>query len=467
MRDHRFHLPRLSRTAYACLAIAVLQLGVTTCSTWADSDRYDALYNAIMTRRTTDGKTVGQSYTGPLIFFNSNYLFHDKTDEAFLRALEDFSSLPQTEIESYSNLQRALLQRHLWTVFDWATRKRWPLYEPEPAKLTAARTTIQRHVARLMKRLALSEKQIAALPNPLQLSAASARYRQTYNPHDLKEPFLPPDLGEESGPWVCLSESRGVLPAQVHADSEQWRSAFLVLMRVSSDRNETLRYLEQINQVNPKIVADSRGIRLSPHTPQFPAGTQFVLMERAMLINQQGQPVLSPLVRNLQIRAYLGREKNWQRARAEFVLEPKKLLKGKPGLRALGKKERLMTTFFAADPLEAQRPPHVDPHVRIHNCARCHGLRGIFSVHSLSNRFQGGLPSRMEESTPRKVAAATATRNATTPGVCWKHSGATPLRTTNPQTRGINHEPIPDSHIRPCQLCGWSRRTGVVHAVRR
>jgi hypothetical protein len=418
-RSRRQVIPAISNLA--CLFFALLGWQVMLpqlCRATEPADPYDALYDVIMTRKSKDGKTFGREHAAPLIWNSSGYLLDGKTHRRFIAALDTFGALSQKEIEAYSDLKRALLQRHLWAVFDWSTVRRPPTWD-EPPELKAARFNIQRKVTGLMKRLALSEDQIRALPNPLKPVVEAGTYRESFNPDDAFDPFLPTDLFDESGPWVCLRQTRDGLPGKNHSESEEWRSAFLVFVRVPGDRKQTLAYLDKLNKFTEAEVNRERRSRLNSKTPHPPIGTQFAIVEQAMLISDRGEPTLSPLIQNIQVRAYLSYDfkdlealMNRTQAFAEFVMEPRKLMQGKPALRAVGRDERHFTTFFTNEPFETRGRQITDLHLRLKSCMSCHMAKGIWSVNSQTRTFHHGSPRpvKLREGKVSSIAESTAAR---------------------------------------------------------
>ena len=104
------------------------------------------------------------------------------------------------------------------------------------------------------------------------------------------------------------------------------RSVFLQFMRLPGGRTETLEYMERIKK----------------NIEQFPVGTQFALVEQPYLISSESELVLSPLVTSVQLRAFLDVERSAHEARpeatqcvAEFLLQPRELIKGTAVMRAL------------------------------------------------------------------------------------------------------------------------------------
>ena len=64
-------------------------------------DPYDVLYDVIMTRYGTDGKSDAENESSPVIFSFSEFPFGDKTFKKFSAALDAFAALPHAKIEAY------------------------------------------------------------------------------------------------------------------------------------------------------------------------------------------------------------------------------------------------------------------------------------------------------------------------------------------------------------------------------
>ncbi len=113
------------RHHFVCVVLSVQVLcllpTIGVCQAEDSVDPYDVLYDVIMTRYGPDGKAYGADESSPSIFRGSDFPFGDKTYNKLNAALDAFGGLPQKKIEAYSDIQRALMQRHLWHVFDATT----------------------------------------------------------------------------------------------------------------------------------------------------------------------------------------------------------------------------------------------------------------------------------------------------------------------------------------------------------
>jgi hypothetical protein len=304
-------LQHLGRVALFVLILSQLLTGPARGAEDA-ADPYDALHDVLMTRYGPDGKSYGENETGPVILPFSIFPFGDNTYEKFKAALDASAALPQEQIEAYSDIKRALLQRHLWKVFDATIPHIWRGHNDR-------RAAVQPKIASLIQRLALTGAQIRAIPNTLAATVKFGRFAQRHDPKDPFKPFLAADLYSKESSWICLGEVTNPIPAVTHSRKLKWRSAFLQFIRLPGGRTKTLKYLE----------------KLKNRTEPFPVRTQFALIEQAFLISDDGELVLSPLIVSISLRAFLDVNRNffdldtWRKATqcvAEFVMQPRQLM---------------------------------------------------------------------------------------------------------------------------------------------
>jgi hypothetical protein len=377
------------------IVIVSCQLAVTRpCQAEQPTDPYYVLYDMIMLRQGQDGKIYGQNEIAPLIYANSKFPFDEESYPMFVAAMDAFAALPEEKIEAYGVVKRALLQHHLWKVFDVAAPEHISkrLDDGTRLKLAKIRNEARKKVASLIKRLVLTKEEIAALPNPGQATAQSGDFPKQHDPKKKFNPFFPADLFADDSPWVCMGSDNRAIPGIAHTYMVEHRSAFLIYIRLPGGRDQTLAYLDKLNE----------GV-------VFPAGTQFALVERAMLINDEGEPTLSPLVLNVQLRAYVivdfdlkdGRPKDPTQCFAEFAAQPRNLMRGDGVMRAIGPKEgRFKSLCSNGDPFLCNGGPHV--HLRLKSCVSCHRRPGLGSLRSY---YSGG---KVREASPTKIAQATA-----------------------------------------------------------
>jgi hypothetical protein len=183
--------------------------------------------------------------------------------------------------------KRAMLQRDLWSVFDWT--RSW--HTDGPGR------SLRTRLAKVIKRLALSPEEIKALPDNF---AAVAATNQVTG--------FPADLWDSHGPWVLVGDdnkntngARTLTP--VHESFFGGRSAFVVLVRAGASRDPTIKFVQELNDKG----------RASP--------AQVALVRRMLLIDQQGRIRLTPITESVQVRG--------EGAEREFKLDRKDFLAGK------------------------------------------------------------------------------------------------------------------------------------------
>lgn len=409
-------------------------------------DPFDALYDVIMVRDTsavqdwqkgfssgaTDPLAYEENAVTPLLWKDSRFLVRGITHSRFVEALDAFGALSQDQVEAYPPVKRALLQRHLWAVFDWAAALTANPSDTGLRESDSDLFELQRKIAALLMRLALSAEQIAALPDPVAATARSAAFPEDFDPSDPFTPFFPASLFDETGPWVCLGKSYHPIPAKMHTESEQWRSVFHIFMRLPGDRKDTLGYIEKLGDFRDQWITEKPEPRIdygttphgginavdiyvNPATPQFPVGTRFALVEQALLLSDTGDLVLSPLITGLQLRAYLRVDlehavKKPMQAVAEFVIQPRQLMQGNAEMRAIGPNEhRYKTLLVGGDPFENPGGSNHGRGARLRSCIGCHDGWGIHSVNSRAQLFEARslLAPRFTEGTPVQNGNAT------------------------------------------------------------
>jgi hypothetical protein len=387
---------------------------------------FDALFDAIMLR---EGK-IPNRYAGPVdpdgfappLWGNSDYLVKSESGHRFREALAAFASSTDAQIADYPALDRAMLQRQLWTVFDWTVHA-GKLKTLERSSLEA----MQRSLGALIRRLALSAEEIENLPDLVKNTAETGVYPEIANPSALLQPFFPKSLGSKDSPWVCVSG--GALRARSHDFEEQWRSAFQIYIRLPGQRKDTLNYLKELdefrepwtnekpetsllNRTRPHGGIHHVDLYVNPDTPQFPNGTQVAMLEQWLLIRDDGELVASPLVASVQVREYTDLQTSKlsfqpTQAVAEFHLRARSVMNGNLALVPLTPEQSYFRTItFSSDPYIMSRKKHDGMGPRIKNCMDCHSGWGIHSVNSRAQLFDSVSlePPRLLDCPPEDTA---------------------------------------------------------------
>ena len=357
---------------------------------------WNRLEDAVLIRRDQAGAAYGADALDPLLWRETEHLLSGSSHQRALSLLDEFLRT-HGENQIHDPVKKAMLQRSLWAVFDW-TAARDDVHQAE-------RRELQIRLAEVLRRLALASSEIKSLPDNYSRAVASGAFGKEYDPANRDRAFLPPDLFDPRGPWVCIRGDRGPV-AEMHVGETSGRSRFLVFVRLPGGRQATLDYFHALwNVPDPWSTGQidlARG-DLNPNLPQFPVGTQVALLRQMLTFEREGVLVATPITESLQIRVYrtiTGRNDrnnvsvDWRAARIEqdfyeFRLSPALLFAGQDGgLKAIARNEAEFTVFQTQgmDDFELSAKQHVPVEKFegkiLDRCAGCHSAPGINSLQS-------------------------------------------------------------------------------------
>ena len=400
------------------------------------SHLWNRLYAALLIREDRHGNQLGADSLDPLLWTESEHLLAKRSHEHALRVLDEFL---QTHAENliHDLLKRTLMQRDLWAVFDWSVQQESRSKRPP---YTAEKQELQTRLAELLRRVALSSKEIEALPDNYAQAVASGKFAKEYDPAHPDKAFLPPDLFDHRGPWVNIDSSPEPLNyagvAEMHVEAFSGRSRFLVFIRLPEGRKATLGYLQTLwNFPQPWIQPQEPNgdqVVVNPDLPSFPAGTEVALVRQMTLFDNEGNLAPAPLTESVQIRVYHAITatparsggpdwadviKNSGQDFYEVKLSRASLFDGKDGgLRATRRDEREFFTFqqhgddeieeFDEHPEFKKMWPPV-----LQGCLSCHSGGGVRSFNSLEKILK---PNRRQQDPPD---------NGTYPARWWLNDG--------------------------------------------
>jgi hypothetical protein len=370
------------------------------------------LYRELHVRTDPSGKEFGFDSLDPLLWRETNYLLTGKSHAQTLALADEFLRT-HAERQITDPVKRAILQRDLWAVFDWADEPDLP-HQPERRELMAK-------LASLIWRLALSPDELRALPDTYARALQNREFPSASDPASSNQAFLPPDLFDPSGPWLCLSPPNTELAAPVHDLSFTARSVFLVFARLPGGRAATLAYFKQLAEMKIPLFVRmqdpgwQQAMNVwNPQVPQFPIGTEFALVRKMILPDQDGHLRLTPVTESVQIRHYTdipsvnpmaSRDISLaRRFQAPSELELSRTLlfqEHHSGLRGITATDDafliLPTMSHGLDAFE-DKQMHVPAYSPFLNCTSCHLGPGIQSMMSFSFR---GSPSEGPVLSPR------------------------------------------------------------------
>lgn len=357
---------------------------------------WNRLYSALFVR--TAGEQVFDDWMDPLFSRETNHYLTGESNARTVALLGEFEN-DLNALAQVSPLQRAVMQRDLLAMFHWVRYfEKSSENTPERKKLTRALVSAIRHVA-------LTADEISRLPNNYATAAGLPGAHTTFDASQPKRAFLPKDLLADDGRWLALEPRQDrPLAAPVHFSIFLQKSAFDLHFLHPKGTAAGARYLEALATMKNPILAtkpatpvpgavfNGRGDRwLNPDTPQFPPGTIWALVRRAILVDGNGNLVVSPLIESVEMRVYrvLADIQSNPEAQTFFGWElSRRLLFGKGGFHLMEGRDLSLSPFapHADKVAEFAKRPANEPL----GCFACHSAPGIHSVNSRTLQFFTG-----------------------------------------------------------------------------
>jgi len=226
---------------------------------------WNRLYEALFIREDQSGVTYGADTLDPLLWRETKHLLSGSSYQHALNILDEFLRA-HGENQIRDPVRKAMLQRELWAVFDWSV--------PSDGDHAAERRELQIRLAEVLRRLALTANEIKSLPDNYAQAVASGAFATEYDLRDRDRGFLPPDLFQPRGPWVCIKGDLKPV-AENHVVEVSGRSRFFVFVRLPQGRQATLDYFQSLWSVHePWVIGEldpTRGYHKS-QTATIPGG---------------------------------------------------------------------------------------------------------------------------------------------------------------------------------------------------
>lgn len=242
---------------------------------------WNRVFRQFYRRISTDGTEYGAAELDPLLWFDTTYLLNGISHQQSLQVLDEFLTT-HAENLIQDPLKRAMFQRDLWAVFDWLTSQA----EPHPIQ----RQALAARLAQMIRRVALSKAEITSLPDNYTLTIKSKTLPTHFQIDQPEKAFLPADIFDSNSAWVPLGREGGPV-AMMHTAAFPFfgRSVFYVFVRAPDGRLATLDFIE--------------ALRTEPN-PTLAIGSEVALVRRMLLIDDQGELVLSALIETVQLRHF-------------------------------------------------------------------------------------------------------------------------------------------------------------------
>lgn len=287
---------------------------------------WNRVFRQLYRRTASNRAEYGSEELGPLLWLDTSHLLNGPSHQQALQVLDEFLS---THAENLIRdpLKRAMFQRDMWAVFDWSTSQS----EPYPSE----RKALETRLAQIIRSVALSKEEIGSLPNNYALEIKSHTFPVNAPAHDPEAAFLPAELFQADSAWVPMGREGGPI-AMTHTEAFPFfgRSVFLVFVRSPIGREGTLDFIGSLNTGPNPVTA---------------VGSDVALVRRMLLIDDQGDLALSPLVETIQIRHF-----NPEQHFHEFELDRARLFQGLGGL--VSKKDIFLLFMSHGDVFENPVP---------------------------------------------------------------------------------------------------------------
>ena len=275
---------------------------------------WDGMHQALFVRTFTTGETYHHRLSFDVPWTDFHRLSNGGEEyQAILKKFDAIDQLPREQMEAAPAIPRLIFFRDLWTVF-----------EKLNAMVSKERgAELRQRVARIMKRLELSDDEVSRLPDTLALLRDQRQFSDTPDSANREKPYLPTTLLSDNSEWITLATHNRIedfeelaQSAPAHTKSINHRSLFSIHMRSPQGRKAGEDFIAK-NRKNDRF--------------QFPSGTELALLRRALAANQTGKLKVTNVVESLQLLVTpLPEEKS--DARFKFVLDRLTFLAGEPGL---------------------------------------------------------------------------------------------------------------------------------------
>jgi len=374
---------------------------------------WNRVQNNLLIRTGSDGSKWGCDEVDPLLWSGSKHVLLGAKYQETVALLHEFLN-SHSERLVRDPLVRAVFQRNLLAVFHWVTE---PIGFPDHSIKCCAeccgnvvgcekeRTQLAELLAAMIKAVAISTDEIHRLPD----NYGGLRATQTADGF-----YLPGGRG-----FALMGRDDGMPAAPIHLSNFPM-SAFFVYLRLPPPAHlttaESIEATRTFSRSRAQVVTASARSAQAPDPrrdncllagscgpPQFPAGTETALLRRAILVSNEGQPVLSPITETVQLRRYRSipdRRAFFEPGHdqvTEFRLSERALLDGRPSLRRVADDEKDFPIFNThgfdffepgspdAETLSPQsRSSRFGPSSRILECSSCHQNPGVGSFTTYS-----------------------------------------------------------------------------------
>ena len=208
-------------------------------------------------------------------------------------------------------LKRAIFQHDLLAVYDHLIDQN--IKRNGPRETRTRRDALCRKLARCIQQLALPSDGLKRLPDTYKLAIASGDFAKQHNSNP-RVNYLPHGLLTNREEWTEIDFYYPKMHEDImdrfvslHARSLQGRSHYRIFYRFPQGRRQAVDYLKSLetSAIDWKQAAQFGFIPPLKKVAQIPVGTEVVLLQLMMSLDQQLRPVPTRVVESLQFRVFL------------------------------------------------------------------------------------------------------------------------------------------------------------------
>lgn len=207
-------------------------------------------------------------------------------------------------------LKIAVFQHDLWAVFDHLTEQH--IHRKADDATRVRRNRLCGKLARVLQRLALPKSVLQQLPDTYTLAVQSGAFVPQHG-FQAERNYLPSGLLTNPDEWVEVDfyqpnthEDLSDRFISLHARSFQGRSYYRIFYRFPEGRRQVLDYLKRLEEtgIDWKQAAQNGFVATRKDAPLIPVGTEVVLLQLMMSLDDQLQPVPTRVVESFQFRVF-------------------------------------------------------------------------------------------------------------------------------------------------------------------
>ncbi|MEX0978275.1 MAG: hypothetical protein WDZ48_05460 [Pirellulales bacterium] len=207
-------------------------------------------------------------------------------------------------------LKRIVFQHDLWAAYDHLIDQN--IQRTETAQARSRRDVLCKKLARCMQQLSAPASELARLPATYTLAVNSGAFAASHNLDSLVN-YLPHGLLNQPDEWVEIDFYHPNMHEDImdrfislHARSVLGRSYYRVFYRFPQGRQQLVTYLRELDEkgIDWKHAAQFGFIALVKDAPQIPVGTEVLLLQQIMAMDDQLRPTPTGIVESVQIRVF-------------------------------------------------------------------------------------------------------------------------------------------------------------------